>query len=786
MRRSQNKRTAPTATSYATPPRASSQAVQWRSYWDADSGIATLSCASHEYRVFSRPPDTQSGLLCIEGRATGADWHVLLGAAGFSGRDGDGALLSPGVSAWKLEHAILRGHTRGTEVRLQWTGKIDGRSVQRDAALRGLGATLLLEVSATEGSASGFDPGTLGPLDGRTVHISGLPFPLLALPDGSFAAVYGDRYLSGSAAFEGDAAVYRPGVGGTTNPISESFYVTLSDDPLQPLPLLERPGGDEAGGVDPGRVVIEMTASRSFSEDAGVIRSLAARGLDSIVLLYRDWQAFGSTRRAPAHYPPHPDKGGAAGLQELIGVAHTAGWAVALEQGYSLVTRDSPYRTDDLTVTDADGSPRPNALGGLAMRPSAMRDVARLEASDIQRNLQPDATLLLGHFGLEPDQGLGQVSRDPSIGCGSAAEVIRETQRLVDALRDWIGGPVLASEGEIRGRSSLLTGHLVDGLLRTLDPAVPCIVEPEWATRAHGCTSIGAAIQPGRTRGPAPGVDSVRSAKVALGMCGYLRLEGALDAEQLREYFLMRAVGRATRDADLQRVEYGLGGEWMPLSEALRRPIDLTQCHLHLSLSNGCEIWVNRGAREVLRVELGGETYEIPTDGFLAAKPTTSDLIGSFVHNGGRYDIARVEDELFVDARRSSSPSAFGVSTDTAILVRPGVTDGHRDLILYGGKTATLDGLEYRLSDPGDLRVSYLSGSEVEIELLSTAVPRPIHLALTAPGSNWESQGIGGLRIAEWHEGEWVASKSTLQPTRVGPQIGRLRPGVRLRLWEVQ
>jgi hypothetical protein len=226
-------------------------------------------------------------------------------------------------------------------------------------------------------------------------------------------------------------------------------------------------------------------------------------------------------------------------------------------------------------------------------------------------------------------------------------------------------------------------------------------------------------------------------------------------------------------------VTYYDGKGLVDLATALRQGLDLAQARLRIEYGNGLTVWVNRARTERWSVQAEGIRYELPPSGFLAVAPELRFLAYSANVGGNRADFCECEGYVFLDTRSANPRGVENIVVDGAVVLLGSAVSGRNDLVLVEARQLTLEEGEYRLSERADLRLTHLSPDEVELTVLDSDNGKPVHVSWPAFSPEWTGPG---LEVWELQEGEWQASRCTVQQIRTGPQLARARPGVTYRV----
>jgi hypothetical protein len=773
---------------------------------DPDADAYVFSTGQIGYRVRLGPEAAGAGLLVIDGRVGEGDWQPLLTAAGMFYRTTDGEVLPPARAVHAREGGEFRPSARGRILTLRYVDRIQGRALRRSLTLRLVGRALSLTVAAAAtpalGNYCGFTLGPAPPTAQAAIRVPGMLDPLFALAGGAFFSAYVDRWLSNASGAPPAGAFYRPKTDGRIEPILDTFYLTLSADPLEGLPAQPSEPAlfrDELAR----RVVLDLWSVESYRADAEAFARLERYGLRDLLVIYRNWQHYGYGRRAPAYYPAAPERGSNYDFQRLGEQARSMGWRFALREEYADIAPDSPYWDPKVAAATSAGAPRAAPDAGFAIAADRMLDFARLESSKIQRNYQPNASFAGAHVGWHAEEGLRQLDAGARRrGAESMAAVARATGSLLQFFRDTHGGPLLGGGGEGSERYDTQWAGLVDAAERPLDGgrAAAVIVDYEHRHLNPVMVGFGAGVYPRFFGGGAAEPDAVdwdqyRATEVALGRVGYLgayalqpmagRSPGAgwMPLGSIRravtEYYMLRALQERSLASPVVEIRYRAGNDLVTLGEALARGVPLERAQVWRRHASGLEVWVNRDDRATWPVRLGSAFHQLPPNGWLASLPGESFLTYSALVAGNRVDVCLAPEYRFLNTRGEVARRIEGITADGIGVLALSAVTGRHDVVMVGSRSLTAFDLTYRLSERGDLSVRHRSPTELELCVLDTESGKPVSIVFPAPGADWNPGAVELTGAAEWGWGPTVAR---LEPAGASLQLARARPGTVYRL----
>jgi hypothetical protein len=788
------------------PPLGAAAPSRSRLVWDpgADSYLFETDVA--QYRLVIGPADEQSGLLYVEGRlGSGVEdrpWQPLLRGAGMLLREEEGNILPASATHQRAELIDLQHYARGKVLNLRYTELLEKRALSRSLEIRQNGRSLEIVIDALGGKPlegfCGFSSGTLGPDDATTVQVPGLPDPLLRCGEDSFLAVYPERYLGGASAYPPGAAFYRANGEGVSAPVRETFYVTLSPDPLDPLPALRRPAAPHRALLQ-NRIALDFYSEASYAEDEQILGLLHHYGLHDLVLIYRNWQQYGYEQRDPLLYPANPARGDNEAFRKMLARADANGWLVALREEYATVATDSPYWTEAVLARWEDGQPRIGRGGSHAISADRMLEFARLEATKIQRNYPASAVFVDGHTAWNPEGCYRQV--DAARGPTSEAAAVRHVETLLDFLRDVHEGPVIGASGSGPVRFDTFAEGMAEAVIRGVEDGQRGSmladyelreVRPKLLSFGAGTYRQFCALASGEPVDISQiDTDAYRATEVALGHAGYVgnyrvkpgprgpAFPGGASVAAVREYYLLRALQELSLSAPVREIRYRDGEELLELRDALRRGLDLSQAQLRIEYGGGLTVWVNRSEHERWQLQADDKQWDLPPYGFLASAPSQEFLAYSALISGQRADFCRSTGYTFLDARSPNPRTVEGMTTDGSVALLASEVPNRPDVVLVGARQLKLGKEEYYLSERGDVRFRHLSPDELEIVVLDSGSGKPLHISWPAYTWSWKS---ANLEVLELEDGEWRASRCNVIQVRTGPQLTRALPGSSYRI----
>lgn len=456
---------------------------------------------------------------------------------------------------------------------------------------------------------------------------------------------------------------------------------------------------------------------------------LDAWGLDNIAGYYFTWSA--AQADAPAGYnvgpdwwPPLDPSGFANAMQTGVG----KGYLMGAYNSYNSMSWTAPPGVLDLShvARSSNGQPKLTVQFGLPVIATTASGVHAARESSLLKN---GTGANLGYLDIQtyssPSRGADGDHVDQQFG-SPWAKTLRaacaDQKTWMRGMQDNYQGPVLG-EGSFTDPGSnfeFLWGGFCDSTQRSLNTATGFNNEQLPATRRGWSYSVtGWPVTPEidwkilnplqvnhgngfftRFFSPADGpgivhpngqmlipyteaaLDRYRIYEFTYGKAGFLLSNGFMSvignytshADLVREYFLTNALqARYTKESPVA-IEYESGGVFKNFQTLLQETNTLDTFRdprMRIRFASGLEMWLNHSNPNWI-VTVGGVTYTLPQDGFVAIQPSSGLLAFSAIPQGfpARFDYCIAPNEYeFFDGRKvitgfggQSHPTVKGVS----------------------------------------------------------------------------------------------------------------------------
>lgn len=296
---------------------------------------------------------------------------------------------------------------------VNWQARFDEGVIPYTYRLSLQGKTLRIEVESTAKDISAFtlDRSEETP-DSRLISIPYLPFFHLLYAQGHFVSAFFDWQITHASTLEtmgeviseqslafSQTAYYYPNTTGVRNPLREVVYLTVSDRLTEVLPNLPAEPSPDVSELA-GKVLLDLWAERSFSEDAQLLQSLAERKIPNLIVVRHNWQRCGYDDCYPNVLPANPRWGGDADLLELSQTAQRAGYRFALHENYVDLYPNSEFFSAEWLALNPDGTPieawfnRTTGVQSYLLSPTRSLAVAQHFAPEIHHRYQTTASYL--------------------------------------------------------------------------------------------------------------------------------------------------------------------------------------------------------------------------------------------------------------------------------------------------------------------------------------------------------------------------------------------------------
>ena len=275
-----------------------------------------------------------------------------------------------------------------------------------------------------------------------------------------FENSYFDAFASSASTLTNVETYYAPNENGTTNPLTDTWKVSVSNGITNVLPFPEHPSSDYRPAMA-GKMVLDIT-SGSFATIASQIWNLGDYGINHCVAIIGDWQSLGYDNGLPLQYPASVALGGDAGMQQIESATEAFSCLYAAHENYADYYPNYPEYTAAATMLNADGSQlqawyNPSTgIQSFATKPSWFIPNAETQSPFIHKEYGTSAAFIDVNSALLPWL---RRDNDPSVAGSGMFGTYRDGSTALWAYeRSVVGGPVLGEGGYHWFWSGLLDG----------------------------------------------------------------------------------------------------------------------------------------------------------------------------------------------------------------------------------------------------------------------------------------------------------------------------------------
>lgn len=549
--------------------------------------------------------------------------------------------------------------------------------------------------------------------------------------------------------YHGMEMAYELNSAGQKNPISERFYITVSDAMLDCVYFTNAQKSAYRDQLNDQIIYDNWIWDVGYLGRAENYTALAEEYLlTDVTLVEHRWQ-YGTLDIAnPVHYPANDGQWGSVeDFETYIASVKEAGWDVVLHEDYWF---NQPFEgnyyyyniqdyfpefetVEEALAQDANGEPRigwastdesyVEALGGqpyisYAHRSDMMAKYADLEGEKIEADYDPQGSFLDVNGGVDPEW-MSQVTYNAETPYGrSLAQVYADNAVMFETVRENYQGPVM-SEGAQGARSvgSIYAGWL-DSSSREISSGSQARIMPDYELKYIRELMVNQGMgPPGRfanAGGETMDFDKYNATSIAYGHTGFIgdmHYSAGIDtSEILNVYYLFRALQPQYLDTsvDVESIlYYDDAGNGMVLEDALRSGYNFRAARLYIAYSNGLEIYLNFASDNWV-VELNGHEYVLDMNGWAAENPNEEFVEYSCLIGEHRVDYVKCKDYTYVNPRGQKVDFGDGLVTNSLLVITADGQEVERSPLMNKTSFQTLstgvqgeNGLTYYMTSDG-------------------------------------------------------------------------------------
>lgn len=386
------------------PPSAFRSSSKWTQSGDAATFRYDGDDGTLEYR-WEAPTSGPS-----QNSSTGLFGKITLTASGKGMSDVRVPLASSAQIVWSNSARALKNQWETTSGAPVLVRTFEVGDVTATVRTKGsmIGKSLVLDIEADRALATLLDAGTWGPVMRRRI----IPVPYFTgqvnyLPvEGLFVSSGFDWTFSGATNLDGSRAMYVPLTDGRRNALHERVAFSVAWHLDEVLPNIPNPPSPYLRTLS-DRIVLDIWGGR-YSDIARRLEILASYGINRCVAIVHDWQRSGYDNALPAHLPAAADKGGDAGMKDLVASATRLGHLVALHENYvDYYPNYDQFRDTDIAL-DSSGKRQEawynpgTKIQSFAVKPNAILPLAATQSAEIHHRYGTNACYLDVHSAVPP------------------------------------------------------------------------------------------------------------------------------------------------------------------------------------------------------------------------------------------------------------------------------------------------------------------------------------------------------------------------------------------------
>lgn len=686
---------------------------------------ATDGSESVKYTLPLSSTNLQKGLISVKAQlTTGLNVRSEIYPVNWGGaiyRDNTGALLAPytfsNSASVSYTHALA-----SNVVTFTYTETYQSIVTTKSISYQLQGKTLVIQMTS---SGTGYNSNYAGFTFDHTLNTPNVvPLRMTYAEDGPFMKVNNDYFISTvvdrfksnstaaltwaetnfdvNSAYAAASTSYEKNSANQINPLSETVYVTVSSNAMDTIYATNKTKSIYRDSLS-NKVIWDYWSTVSsygndYKENKGKIITSTLNSanhlkndwkMDNILVIDHQWQRHDYDLGLPEHYPANPMNGTNTEYRNLITSYKNNGWMVALHEDYWFNYEDASINKywdtqgkADL-AKNANGSYRlgwvnPSFAASYAFRSEKMKYYSDLESTQIKNDYAPNATYLdvSTAWGSE---SLNQITLNASeTDSRTIKSGVSGSKSLFDSIRTIYSGPLLGEgAGDPASAASAFAGYadavereiVGDANAKVMVDYELKVIRPLMANEGMGYPSrYFTTGSPTSTE-----LDRYRAMSIVFAHSGFIHRDyGALNPAG-KEYYMMQALQSEYLNTavSVSTIEYWNGSAYRTLDQALKEDYDFTKSRIHISYSNGLNIYANFDTAN-WSITVGGTAYTLDSNGWVASNTSSSLLAYSALKSGSRVDYIDTPSYTFVDGR--------GVSTNFGTITSKGMVLKRKDL----------------------------------------------------------------------------------------------------------
>jgi len=611
------------------------------------------------------------------------------GGLTFQPAAGGGPVLAFGDKEYRvgdegLRAELVRCDLEGDRIRAEWRYRSAQDSATVSWAMRIAGKSIVLTVDEPEGKVSMW---LKGQPSGRRREVQ-VPFLSLTrsysmpgvqlVEERAFVFCQPDWYVTHASTFEPEGCRYIPPFRGRRVPLHERLFLTVSSDFQEVLPTVANPKAPY-GRVLGEHLYMAMPLIRAWKNCLVLLEQMKRLGMEKCIVFHHadTWSAHGGSGNEPFTMTSRPAEnipGGEAGLAEYGRRVRKMDFQFFLYTTYWAFSPVNRCFDPDLVALDPDGQWIYNWYQYRLMTPLMAPVMAARVAPQIKAKYGVTGSYCDCHTAGAPWAYVDYDPRKP--GAAMLQTVFRAYAKVFQVEREAYGGPVVSEGHRYWYYAGLTDGNyarppgqpwkmpfLVDFDLLKLHP-LEVDIGMGYGRQEYGYDPHAKNVD--------DALDRFLCAVIAFGHSGvrYRRWPPSVDREPekfdpqnplaekkrvvARTYFMIQQLASRYAMVPVRSIRYFDGERLVDTSQAIRsKAVERSQ--VAVEYENGLRVFANGSLTDTWRVEVDGQTYELPPNGWVAVQGDEF-LEYSALRDGHRVDYVRSPVYTFADGR--------GVATD--------------------------------------------------------------------------------------------------------------------------
>ena len=413
--------------------------------------------------------------------------------------------------------------------------------------------------------------------------------------------------------YTGGGVVYIPKTNGEYNPLYETLFINISPNVHEVFPTVDNPASPMRSLQADRLWAIKVGGDLEYL--GGLVSDLRSKGVEKVTIRYHEdfWRAGGESYTFKL--TPNPQMG-VERIRRYIDFVKSNDWRVGLYSNYTDFAPVNANWAPDWVKRGPKGEWEVSWSRCYAPKPQIAWEQEAVLAPQIQKMFGTNHSYCDVHTAVSPISRVDYDYRVPD--AAMMQGVYNRYGMLLMNERKVYNGPVYSEGGHHWWYAGLLDGNYANDDLLNL-PIFPDFsllkihpLEMDAANTGNGYQYICYALAYGNIGILSDGTDAV---------VRYAFLQ------PMQEDYVMIPV---------KNIVYNEKGHWYDSSEALKRGLLKSSC-LKVEYASGLEIYVNF-SQQTWNIQVGGNSYVLPTYGFFTYMPSNGKRSSSVLHNGKRLD----------------------------------------------------------------------------------------------------------------------------------------------------